>query len=154
MTHSHQYTIQLLWTGAEHGPTVSYERYSREYEYRAAGKPRVRGSADPHFRGDPSLYNPEELLVAALSSCHLLSYLAECARDGISVLTYEDDACGVMAVKDRRLRFTEVVLHPRVVIAPGNDLARARELHHVAHDLCFIANSVDFDVRNEPSVSY
>src|SRR4051812_36297017 len=96
----HEYAARVVWTGATNGPTSSYQSYSREYEYRVEGKPATRGSADPHFRGDPTLYNPEELLVVALSTCHLLSYLADCARAGVHVLSYEDDPVGVMSVRD------------------------------------------------------
>ena len=88
----------------------------------------------------------------ALSSCHLLSYLAECARAGVHVVAYEDDATGVMTTHDGRLRFTEVVLRPRVTVAAGTNVDRARELHHPAHDDCYIANSVNFPVRHEPTL--
>ena len=153
--HTHRYAGRLTWTGARHGATTSYNSYSREYEFRSADKPPITCSADPHFRGDPALYNPEELLVLSLSRCHLLSYLAECARAGIAVVSYEDDATGTMTIKDRRMRFTEVTLHPRVVIAQANaaNVDRAVALHHEAHDQCFIANSVNFEVRNEPVVT-
>ena len=93
-----------------------------------------------------------EQLVAALSSCHLLSYLAECARAGIEVVAYEDAAVGVMTVKDGKLRFTSVVLRPRVTIARGNDLGQAAALHHRAHEDCYIANSVNFPVTHEAVV--
>lgn len=148
----HDYAVALTWTGAAQSATTSYQAYSREYEYRAGTKAPQRGSADPHFRGDPSLYNPEEQLVASLSTCHLLSYLAECARAGVHVVAYEDDARGVMTVKDGKLRMTSVVLHPRVTIAPGSDAEKATSLHHAAHEECFIANSVNFPVTNEPTV--
>src|SRR4051812_24982796 len=109
----HEYALSLVWTGASQGSTSSYQSYSREYEYRVGDKASMRGSADPHFRGDPALYNPEEMLVVALSSCHMLSYLAECARGGVEVVAYEDSATGVMTVKGGKLRFTSVVLRPR-----------------------------------------
>src|SRR5471032_1694553 len=102
MPHSHTYAVRLTWTGAAAGPTVSYRSYSREYLAEVAGKPPLRGSADPLFLGAAGLLNPEELLVVALSSCHMLSYLAECARWGIAVLAYEDDASGTMALRDGR----------------------------------------------------
>jgi organic hydroperoxide reductase OsmC/OhrA len=148
----HEYQVALVWTGAAKGPTTSYQSYSREYEYRVGTKAAVRGSADPHFRGDPELYNPEELLVAALSSCHMLSYLAECARARVHVVAYEDTAVGVMSVHDGKLRFTSVVLHPRVTIAAGSDVEKAKALHHRAHEECFIASSVNFPVSNEPEI--
>jgi organic hydroperoxide reductase OsmC/OhrA len=149
----HEYNTVLVWTGAAAGPTRSYQSYSREYEFRSAGKPAIRGSADPHFRGDASLYNPEELLVVALATCHLLSYLAECARAGVRVVSYEDDARGTMTFKDGALRFTEVLLRPRVTVAPGTDLEKARRLHEAAHAGCYVANSVNFPVRHEAVVA-
>src|SRR5205814_1999808 len=141
-----------VWTGARNGPTSSYQSYSREHEVQCGDKPPIRLSSDPHFRGDATLYNPEELLVVSLSSCHLLSYLAECARAGVHVVAYEDRASGVMTLRDGRLRFTEVVLRPRVTIVPGSDLDGALALHATAHDDCYIANSVNFPVRHEPTI--
>ena len=148
----HEYQVALLWTGASKGPTSSYQSYSREYEYRVGTKPTLKGSADPHFRGDPALYNPEEQLVASLSSCHMLSYLAECARAGVHVIAYEDTAAGVMSVQDGKLRFTSVVLRPRVTISADSDVEKAKALHHRAHEECFIASSVNFPVTNEPEI--
>jgi organic hydroperoxide reductase OsmC/OhrA len=103
------------------------------------------------FRGDPAKYNPEDLLVVALATCHMLSYLALCARAGIEVTAYEDRASGTMAIKDGRMRFVEVTLAPNVVIGAGV-LKRAEALHAQAHAECFIANSVNFPVRNRPTV--
>lgn len=148
----HDYAATIVWTGARKGPTSSYQSYSREHEFQCGDKPRVRLSSDPHFRGDATLDNPEELLVVSLSSCHLLSYLAECARAGVHVVAYEDRASGVMTIRDGKLRFTEVVLRPQVTVAPGTNLDRARDLHHPAHDDCYIANSVNFPVRHEPTI--
>ncbi len=145
----HRYQAKLVWTGAAQGPTSSYEAYSREYTIEVEGKPPLRGTADPAFRGDPRLHNPEELLVVALSSCHMLSFLAIAARKRVLVVGYEDDAIGTMAVKDGRLRFTDVLLRPRVMLAPGGDASVAEAVHAKAHDLCFIANSVNFPVRHE-----
>ena len=150
----HAFACHLHWTGAAHGPVRDYERYSREYRIDIAGKPSLSGSAAPPFRGSPALHNPEDLLVAALSACHLLSYLALCARAGIVVEAYEDAARGTMAFDRERkvMRFTEVVLRPTVRIADAADLDRARSLHDKAHHECFIANSVNFPVRHEPTV--
>ena len=148
----HDYAATLVWTGARNGPTSSYQAYSREHEVQCGAKPRICLSADPHFRGDATLHNPEELLVVSLSSCHLLSYLAECARAGVHVLAYEDRASGVMTLREGKLRFTEVVLRPQVTIAPGADVDKARTLHGTAHDDCYIANSVNFLVRHEPTI--
>jgi organic hydroperoxide reductase OsmC/OhrA len=149
----HLYQTRLVWTGASHGPTKSYAAYSRDFQFECAGKPPITASADPHFHGNSALYNPEELFVAALSSCHMLTYLADCARAGILVLSYEDDARGVMAEQDGKMRFTDVVLKPRVVVAAETDVARALALHADAHDGCFIASSVNFEVRHDPTIS-
>jgi organic hydroperoxide reductase OsmC/OhrA len=127
--------------------------YSRKYRLDFPGKPSLTGSAAQDFRGDPSLHNPEDLLVAALSACHCLSYLALCARAGIQVVSYEDDAIGTMEGTGGQFQFTDVLLRPRVTVAPGTDLDRAQSLHDVAHAECFIAKSVNFPVRHEPVVA-
>ncbi len=149
----HVFAARVTWDGAAHGATTSYKTYSRAYTIESDGKPALRGSADPHFLGDGSAYNPEDLLVASLSACHLLSYLAECARAGIAVVAYEDDARGEMTLIDGAIRFREVVLRPRVAVADASRVADAQALHEKAHALCFIANSVNFPVRHEASVT-
>jgi organic hydroperoxide reductase OsmC/OhrA len=152
MPRTHDYTSRLTWTGAEHGPTSSYETYGREYAIEIAGKPTLRGSADAMFRGDGALHNPEDLLVAALSSCHLLSYLAHAARAGLHVVAYEDASSGTMEFAGGGGRFTEVTLRPTVTIAAGADEALALRLHEKAHHDCFIASSMNFPVRHEATV--
>lgn len=152
MPREHHFACQLTWTGASRGPTTSYEAYDRGLRIDFTGKPSLEVSAASPFRGDPELRNPEDLLVASLSACHCLSYLALAARAGIVVLAYEDDALGTLAFADRKLRFTDVLLRPRVRVAPGTDLEKARTLHAQAHAECFIANSVNFPVRNEPTI--
>jgi organic hydroperoxide reductase OsmC/OhrA len=119
----------------------------------AAGRPDLQGSSDPAFRGDAARWNPEDLLVASLSSCHMLWYLHLCAQAKITVLAYRDDATGTM-VEDGGGggRFTAVVLKPVVTIAQGGDPARAAALHGDAHRFCFISNSVNFPVEIEPEV--
>lgn len=148
----HVFEANLVWTGSKNGGTASYDGYSREYRVDLKGRAPLVGSAAPAFKGDPSLPNPEEYLVAALSSCHFLSYAALCARAGVNVIAYEDAAVGTMEKVDRAVRFTEVVLRPRVTIARGSDPEKARALHEKAHSICFIANSVNFPVRNEPVI--
>jgi organic hydroperoxide reductase OsmC/OhrA len=149
----HSYHCRTVWTGAAKGTTVSYEAYSRDYRVEMPGKPPLLGSADAAFLGDAKLPNPEDLLLVALSTCHMLSYLALCARAGINVLSYEDEAVGEMTVKQKALRFTDALLRPKVVLAPGSDLAKAEALHEKAHRQCFIANSVNFPVRHEAAIS-
>lgn len=150
---AHSYAARLTWTGASAGGTSDYKTYSREYRVDFDGKPSMTGSADPAFRGDPKLHNPEELLVVALSSCHMLSYLALAALEGLVVTAYTDDAGGTMQEEGRGGRFTEVVLRPRVTVAAGSDLARAEALHEEAHRICYIANSVNFPVRHEAEIT-
>lgn len=149
----HRYATRLRWSGDTGDAAMSYRAYSRAYTIEADGKPTLLGSADPHFRGDAARYNPEDLLVASLSACHLLSYLALCARAGIVVTEYSDAAEGEMTLIDGKMRFREVVLHPAVTIADPTRLDEAVELHHTAHGECFIANSVNFSVRHEPVVT-
>jgi organic hydroperoxide reductase OsmC/OhrA len=150
----HHYLATLTWTGASAGPTRSYQDYSREWRMVVDGKPPLDGSADPKFRGDPKLHNPEDLLLAALASCHMLTYLALCALKGIAVTSYEDRPEGtVKRGADGRTKFTSVVLHPVVTIADGAKLELANSLHHAAHDECFISNSVNFPVEHAPTVT-
>jgi organic hydroperoxide reductase OsmC/OhrA len=149
--HVHDYRLALRWDDPGPG-TVAYGSYSRQFRVAMTGKPDFVGSADPYFRGDAQLYNPEELLLIALSSCHMLSYLALCARSRVHVLAYADDAHGRMVEHGSGGRFHHVTLRPHVTIAPGADLALARALHHDAHAGCYIASSVSFPVACEPTL--
>jgi organic hydroperoxide reductase OsmC/OhrA len=148
---THHYRVRVIWTGNRGAGTRGYRDYGREHEIAAAGKPVILGSSDPGFRGDAERWNPEELLVASLSTCHKLWYLHMCSTNGVVVQRYEDDAEGVMAEdKDGGGRFASVVLRPRIGLAPGADRAKAEALHHEAHNKCFISNSVNFPVVIEP----
>jgi organic hydroperoxide reductase OsmC/OhrA len=147
----HRYRAHLTWTGAAAGPARDYASYSREYRIEFDGKPALSGSADPAFRGDPALHNPEDLLVASLSACHMLTYLALCVRAGIVVTAYEDDAVGTMSETAGTGRFTGVLLRPRVTIDAG-DPERAQALHEQAAADCFVAASVNFPVTHEPVI--
>lgn len=153
MSHSeHAYSVTTRWTGNRGTGTSDYKAYDRTHEIVAPGKPAIPASSDPAFRGSPERYNPEDLLVASLSACHLLTYLHLCAVSGIVVTSYEDDASGTMVeVPATGGHFTEVVLRPVVTISSG-DTELAQSLHDKAHHLCFIANSVNFPVRCEPKV--
>ena len=147
----HRYTAGVEWSGAALGPTKTYAGYSREHTVRIAGKPDLIGSADRYFRGDASRYNPEELLLVSLSACHLLSYLALCAREGIAVVSYRDEAVGTMQETAGAGQFTNATLRP-VVEIDDERVERALELHDEARAQCFIANSVNFPVEHEPIV--
>jgi len=149
----HSYETHVTWTGAAAGGTKTYQGYSREYRADFPGKPSFTGSADPAFRGDPNLHNPEDMLVLSLSACHMLSYLALAALEGLEVVAYEDSASGTMQEEGRGGRFTEVMLRPKVTLAAGSDVARGEALHAEAHAICYIANSVNFPVRHEAEVA-
>lgn len=143
----HRYEIEIEWTGNTGTGTQSYRSYGRDHTISAARKPFIAASSDPAFRGDRSRYNPEELLVAALSSCHMLSYLHLCAVNNVVVTAYQDTASGAMQMDpDGAGRFVSVELRPLVTVTAESDAAKAAELHHVAHEKCFIANSVNFPV--------
>ena len=149
----HTYTVRVRWTGNRGQGTSGYRSYDRAHEISAAGKPVLPCSSDPVFRGDRSRYNPEELLVASLSACHMLWYLHLCADAKIVVTDYMDDPSGTMVeTAEGGGRFTEVVLRPAVTVRSGGDTGRAGELHQRAHHLCFIAGSVNFPVRCEPTI--
>ena len=150
---AHDYKARLVWDGNLGDGTSTYTGYGRKYRVQFDGKPDLPGSADPIFRGDANVYNPEDLFVAALSSCHLLSYLALCARSRINVVAYEDDASGTMVMRpDGGGKFESVTLRPSVTIAAGSDEKRAMDLHETAHDMCFIAASVSIPVQHEPVI--
>ena len=150
----HQYAVRVIWTGNTGTGTESYRGYERAHDIRAAGKPTIAASSDPSFRGDNSRWNPEELLVASLSACHKLWYLGLCSQAGIVVTAYEDAAEGSMVEEgDGAGQFTSVTLRPHVTISTASDEAKAIELHHQAHTMCFIARSVNFTVTNEPTIA-
>jgi organic hydroperoxide reductase OsmC/OhrA len=146
-----RYAVKVIWTGNRGTGTSAYTAYDRDHEILIAGKPVLRGSSDKAFRGDPHRHNPEDLLVAALSTCHMLWYLHLCADAGIVVSGYRDDASGVMTSGPEGGRFEQVVLKPTVTITQG-DAALAETLHDEAHRRCFIANSVNFEVTHRPTI--
>ncbi len=154
VSHPHLFACELTWTGASEGPIRSYETYSRAYRVDFEGKPPLEGSSSPAFRGDGARHNPEDLLVAALSSCHCLSYLALCARRGVRVVAYSDSARGRMEAVGGVIRFTEVVLRPIVTVLEGTDDALAGALHDEAHASCFIASSVNFPVTHDATLLF
>src|SRR5215469_5867006 len=152
-TREHRYVVTVSWTGNLGSGTSGYRDYARDCEIAVDGKPAIPASADPAFRGDRSRWNPEELLVASLSACHKLSYLHLAAAAGIVVTAYSDHAEGVMELTPAGVgRFRSVVLHPAVTVKCGSDIERARALHESAHEMCFIANSVNFQVGCEPEI--
>jgi organic hydroperoxide reductase OsmC/OhrA len=145
------YSVTVRWCGNRGQGTSDYRGYDRDHEVTGPGKPVLLGSSDPAFRGDPARWNPEELLVAALSQCHLLWYLHLASAAGVVVTEYLDEPVGSMTHSpDGGGQFSEVVLHPQVTVAEAGMLKRAKSLHEDAARLCFIARSVNFAVRHVP----
>ncbi len=153
MPGEHTYAARITWTGNRGAGTSVYRAYARDYDVYCAGKPPIRGSADPAYLGDPSRHNPEDMFVAALSACHMLWYLHLCAAEGVVVTTYEDNASGIMRTHaDGSGEFTSVTLKPRVSITAGSDPETARILHAKARAMCFIARSVNFLVEHKVEI--
>jgi len=150
MNKLHNYTLSLQWTGNIGSGTSAYRAYERSHEIHKEGKPHILLSSDPAFRGDKTRYNPEETLVASLSSCHMLWYLHVCSEAGVIVVDYEDNASGIMEeTANGSGRFLEVTLHPMVTVSDASMIDKANALHHKANEFCFIANSVNFPVKHE-----
>jgi organic hydroperoxide reductase OsmC/OhrA len=152
---NHSYTVGVRWTGNMGQGTLDYRAYERAHVISSKGKPELLGSSDPMFRGDTTKYNPEELLLAALSACHMLWYLHLCADRKILVTAYEDNPTAIMKVEsDGGGKFTEATLRPSVVITDQARLEEAAELHKSAHEKCFIARSVNFPTKIEPTIKF
>lgn len=151
MSKLHNYVASVRWTGNLGTGTSSYKAYGRSYEIGAPGKPMIPGSSDPAFHGDPSRYNPEDILVASLSACHMLWYLHLAAVNKVVVLDYQDNATGTMEESaEGGGHFVEVTLKPLITLTPESDVETAKHLHHEAHEKCFIAASMNFPVKCEP----
>jgi organic hydroperoxide reductase OsmC/OhrA len=148
----HHYRVDVEWTGNLGAGTQSYRGYRRDHTIHVVGKPVLAASSDPTFHGDAARYNPEDLLLAALSSCHMLSYLHMANVAGVVVTAYVDAAEGTLETAGNGGRFVEVVLRPVVTISAGSDPTKAAAAHADAHHACFIANSVNFPVRCEPRI--
>ncbi len=152
MEKEHHYEATVTWTGLESGAPVDYKSYSRNHTVEIPGKKPFPMSADPAFLGDRSVLNPEDCLLVALASCHMLSYLAFAAIKGLKVVSYKDYPSGTMIQEGHGGRFSEVVLRPEVTISAGSDKDLALELHEMANKSCFIASSVNFPVKHIPSI--
>jgi organic hydroperoxide reductase OsmC/OhrA len=153
MTHTeHTYETHLRWQGSTGAGYADYDR-----SHTAIANPattQIRLSADPAFRGDADLTNPEQLLVMAASSCQLLSFLAVAARHKVDVLGYEDRAVGVMPSDLTPVRITAIALSPRIVVAAGTDIGSVEELVHEAHLQCYVANSLTTEITVVPTVTH
>ncbi len=147
MSQEHQYQLCINWEGE----TRNYNAYSRSHYISAEGKPNIYCSSDVSFRGDATMYNPEEMLVASIASCHMLWYLHLCAEAKIVVIKYTDNPVGIMLeAKDGSGAFKEVILHPNVIVTEASMIDLANELHEIANKKCFIANSVNFPILHRP----
>lgn len=153
MSRQHTYTLRLDWTGNTGEGTRSYRSYSRNHQIQIPGKPAIEGSSDPAFRGDPERYNPEELFLASLSSCHMLWFLHLCADNGIVVTSYRDEPEGTMEENTTGGKFTAVTLKPVIKTAEPVSIEIIEALHEEAHRNCFIANSVNFPIRCESRIA-
>ena len=154
MAKEHQYTAQVTWTGNRGTGTSGYTAYDRDHLISANGKPDILGSSDPAFLGNGNKYNPEDSLVAALSACHMLWYLHLCSVNGVVVIDYVDKATGIMKEnEDGSGQFSEVTLHPLITVESPTMAEKAKLLHEDAHRMCFIARSVNFPVRHQPTIT-
>lgn len=151
MDHEHHYRLTAKWNGNKGTGTSGLKDYDRSHTVSIAGKPELHLTTDNAAVGDKSKLNPEDLLVTAVSSCHMLSYLYVCAMEKIVVTDYVDHATGVMLEKESGGgQFQVVTLNPVVMVKEASMVARAIELHHKAHQICYIANSVNFEVKCHP----
>lgn len=152
MERQHHYQATIEWTGNTGTGTDNYKSYERSHKIIIDNKMEIFGSSDPTFRGDKTKHNPEDLLISSLSACHLLWYLHLCSEAGVIVLDYNDNATGIMIeTSDGSGHFIEVTLNPIVVVKESDMIDKANELHKKAHKLCFIANSVNFPVKHNPT---
>lgn len=153
MAKEYVYSTLIRWTGNTGSGTAGYTLYERDYVCSAKDKADILGSSDPAFRGDHTRWNPEELLINALASCHMLWYLHLCADAKIIVESYEDLPTGKMLVNpDGSGAFTEVTLNPICKIADRSQTEQALQLHNLAHKKCFIANSINFPGSVKPNI--
>ncbi len=148
----HRYTTSVGWTGDRGEGTASYRGYDRCWDIAIPGKPVIHCSNDPLLGGDAGKMNPEDLLLSALSACHMLWYLHYASDAGIVVAGYEDSPVGLGLVgKGGAGRFTAAILRPLITVRPGTDLDAATAIHHRIHEVCFVARSVNFPISHEPA---
>lgn len=152
MAKQHDYTARVEWTGNRGEGTRSYRGYDRTWDIATPGKPVIHCSNDPLLGGDPGLPNPEDLLLASLSACHMLWYLHLASAAGIVVHAYQDNPTGVGETSPNGAgRFLSATLKPHILVEAGADLAEAEAIHHRVHEFCFIARSVNFPVAYTPT---
>jgi organic hydroperoxide reductase OsmC/OhrA len=151
MHHEHHYKLTAVWHGNKGEGTKNVRAYDRSHTVSIAGKPDQFLTTDNAAVGDKTKLNPEDLLVTAVASCHMLSYLYVCALEGVVITSYRDNATGIMIENETSAgSFKEVTLNPECEVAKESMIERAIELHHKAHEMCYIANSVNFEVKCNP----
>ncbi|MEK7264287.1 MAG: OsmC family protein [Bacteroidota bacterium] len=152
MHKQHLYNLTVEWTGNKGQGTSDYRSYERSHKVIIDNKTEIQCSSDPAFRGESTKHNPEELFVAAISTCHMLWYLHLCAEAGVIVIAYTDNATGILQeTEDGGGHFTNVTLNPQVIVSDKSMIERANELHQNANKLCFIANSCNFPIHHNPT---
>lgn len=155
MAERHEYVARIAWTGNRGSGTSAYRAYDRNWRVETPGKPVIECSNDPLLGGDPALHNPEDMLLASLSACHMLWYLHLCSQAKIVVTAYRDDPVGLGESEPSGAgRFLSATLRPAVTLAAGSDVERARAIHGEIHRYCFIARSVNFPVDHEPTFDF
>ncbi|MEM8686346.1 MAG: OsmC family protein [Pseudomonadota bacterium] len=148
----HDFTAQVVWTGNQGEGTKSYRSYTRNWSVTTPGKPEIHCSNDPLLGGDPSLHNPEDMLIATVSACHMLWYLHLASAAKIVVTGYVDTPVGTgQSEPDGTGRFIKAVLKPVIEVERGTDLEKADQIHYQIHNHCFIARSVNFPITYEAS---
>lgn len=149
----HLFKAAINWTSKQNPPDSTKRFYSKSHQIKIEGKPVLEVSAAKAFKGDPELYNPEDLLLSSLVSCHMMSYLYVCSQNGIEVLEYSDNAEATLEVSPNGSgRFVAAKLYPKVKILNPEQIQLALDLHQKANELCFIANSCNFPVMHHASV--
>jgi organic hydroperoxide reductase OsmC/OhrA len=149
---AYHYSLTVNWTGNKGEGTNGYKSYERSHEIIIEGKEKIKGSSDPAFLGDKTKHNPEDLLLASISSCHMLWYLHLCSDAGIIVTNYIDNAKGIMEeTTNDGGKFTSVTLYPTITLKNIEQQEQANALHTKANELCFIANSLNFKIGHEAS---
>jgi organic hydroperoxide reductase OsmC/OhrA len=152
MASEHEFSCQTEWTGNRGEGTSGLRKFDRTWSISTPGRAVVEGSADPQFGGKADRPNPEDLLMASLSACHMLWYLHLATVAGIVVQSYVDKPVGYGEVEKSGVgRFLRATLRPHIVLAAGTDQAKADAIHHEIHKYCFIARSVNFPIDYAPS---
>jgi organic hydroperoxide reductase OsmC/OhrA len=146
-----EFTARIEWTGNQGSGTSGYRDYSRNWTVQTDGKPIIECSNDPMLGGDPRLHNPEDMLLSALSACHMLWYLHKASDAGITVQAYHDTPVGKGETSPNGAgRFLSATLYPRVTLNAGTDISKASAIHGQIHEVCFIARSVNFPITIKP----